>query len=568
MKFLRMLTGLSVFIMSCEQVMVVKRFPKIAVIDDMGVERTSVDFQEVQLNTKSTKTLRVRNTGNLALTISKIEFSKPIFAQEAMLPLTIDVDSQFDVPLTFTPNMADIRETGTVTFSSDDVDKPAVVVNLAGTGVSALALIQPGALNFQDVYVNETKSLMISITNSGSNPLVVSDVKFASDGMMSFSADFAPLKKTLAKGESASAQITFAPKALGPFTGSIQVVLPTEIGNKTVTLTGSGIEAQPKLCFKFDDSPFEQCADVAKQFFEVAVGSLCDSTINPPGPDAGVLCRALDGGQSPYNRKGQFYIRNEGNTPVSYTMAIDSQLGNQCDGGGPTDFDFENLPLQSDGGRVVRGMIPQVKLPTMVSAPKPWETMPVKLSYQARSRCRDDAADQARIVWTRQGEPLGGNRQPQSMIMNFNGKSLLPRGVAQDVNLSGTVPLSLDFYGVGNVGEAPLKVTSVQLWQSEFLLDGGRGTVPFELCDSSTAGDCRFFSWEIDPASKLPLFLKGTGNSSLPSTDVLGKVRFGGSADGGVSPQVNRDYSVFAVIETGDPYSPQVIAKVKGRASQ
>ncbi|MEW5738426.1 MAG: choice-of-anchor D domain-containing protein [Myxococcota bacterium] len=544
------------------------KFPKIEVLDDMGNSRSSVDFGQVQVNVTGTQAVRIRNGGAAALTITGVTFSNPLFALGTMPPLSIAVGEETMLPLTFTPTTPDLRETGTAVIASDDPENAAVTLNLAGTGVTAVATVVPATLSFGEVYTTESKPLTVTLTNSGSNDLVVSDARFSAGTPGSVTADLSALVKTLKAGEAASTVVTFSPTTLDALSGALEIVLPAQLGTKTVPLSGQGIQALPRMCVKWDDTGLESCTDQAITFLPVPAGSLCDGRLYPPdgGPSP---CRGLDGGAAPWERTGRLYFRNEGNTPVTYSLQFQSQVGGTCDGGWTVDWVFANAPMLADGGTQLSWMVGNAKVPASTMDPRPWETAPVNFTYRARSACREDAADQARVLWTRQGEPPGTMRPPQTVIVNFTGQSLLPRGVPQDITMSGTVPLSAEFYGVGNAGDAPLQVRQVALWQSEFLVDGGRGTVPFELCEPTSTGDCRFFNWSADggdPNLRLPLTLAGTPNTSVPTRLALGRIEFGPAPDGGVSPQLNRPYSVFAVIDTDDPYLPQVIARISGVA--
>ena len=542
--------------------------PTIEVLDDMGNSRSNVDFGQVQVNVTGTQAVRVRNSGAATLNISAVTFSNPLFGLGTFTPIAVGVGEEYQLLLTFTPTTPDLRQTGTATIASDDPANPAVVLNVAGTGVTAVASVTPATLAFGEVYVGENKALTVTLTNSGSNDLAVADARFSSTVPAWVTGDLSSLVKTLKAGEQASATITFAPTAPDGVDGALEIFLPTALGTKTVPLTGQGIQALPRLCVKWDDSPFEDCTDQALTFLPVVAGSLCDARLFPP--DGGQSpCIGLDGGRAPYERSGRLYFRNEGNTPISYTMQYQSQVGATCDGGSSVDWVFANAPAAADGGTQTSWMLPTAKTPNAVTDPRPWETAPVALTYRARSGCREDAADQARVLWTRQGEPVGATRLPQTIIVNLTGQSLLPRGVPQDITMTGTVTLSADFYGVGNAGDAPLDVRQVSLWQAEYLVDGGRGDVPYELCDSTSTGDCRFFHWSVDggdPNQRLPRSLPGTSNTSVPVRAVLGRIEFGPAPDGGQSPQLNREYGVFAVIGTSDPYLPQVIARVRGTA--
>lgn len=545
-----------------------KRDPKIEVIDDMGNARSSVDFGQVQLNVTATQTVRIRNSGAGPLTLSGVTFSNALFGLGTTAPVVVAVGEETQLPLTFTPTTADLRETGTATIASDDPANPTVVLNVAGTGVTAVATVMPATVDFGEVYVRENKAITVTLTNSGSNDLAVSAARLSAGVPASVTGDLSTLVKTLKAGESASAVLTFAPMATDTVAGALEIELPQALGTKSVPLTGQGIQALPRLCVKWDDSPMETCTDQTLTFLEARAGSLCDARLYPPdgGPSP---CVGVDGGVAAYERTGKLYFRNDGNTPVTYMLNYQAQVGATCDGGSTIDFVFANAPAAADGGTQPSWMDGNTKVPASVMDPKPWETAPVALTYRARSNCREDAADQARVLWTRQGEPVGATRMPQTLILNLTGQSLLPRGVPQDITMTGTVTLTADFYGVGNAGDSPLQVRSVSMWQAEFLLDGGRGQVPFEQCDPMSTGDCRFFHWSTDggdPNLRLPRSLAGTTNTSVPTREVLGKIEFGPAADGGISPQLNKDYGVFAVIDTSDPYLPQVIARVRGVA--
>jgi len=110
-------------------------------------------------------------------------------------------------------------------------------------------------------------------------------------------------------------------------------------------------------------------------------------------------------------------------------------------------------------------------------------------------------------------------------------------------------------------------VSQVSLWQAEYLAlpDGGvgRGTVPFEQCVGGSTGDCAVFTWAQDPNAMLPTTLSGTATPGQPVSEVLGKIVFG-APDAGAQPLQNREYHVFAVVDTNDPYGAQVISDIKG----
>jgi hypothetical protein len=529
----------------------VKRYPTIEVIDAMGADRTTVDFNKVQLTTTGTQQVRVRNSGAATLNISKADFSDAHFGVGTMLPFSVEAAGDVMFPLTFTPTVADKHETGTVTLTTDDPSHPTVVLSLLGTGVTAVALVQPTSLDFGSVFQGDTKTLTISLINTGSNDLPVTSATLM--GLpASVTGALTPLTQPVPAGGTTTAMVTFAPTALDTLNGSLVIVLGGTLGTLTVPVTGLGVSAVPRLCFKFNDSAMEQCTVMGMDFLGVNTGSLCDARIYPPdgGPSP---CVSPDGGSAPYSRSGIMYVRNEGNTGVSYTMSFASQAGPKCDAGSSVDFEFGNAP---DSG-VTTWNVATTTLPMMVTDPKPWETAPVAITYRARSACREDAADQAHVIWTRQ-EPAGVVRLPGSLILNLSGQSQLPKGVPQDVVFNMvSVPVTTPFVGIANTGDAPLHVTAVDLHPA--LLDGGAG-YESATCASSSVGGCPFFTFAAPLA--LPTTLPGT--LGAPSSVTLGTLVFG--AAGGPAPVRGTPYTVYAVMTTNDPYSPAVAAKLKATA--
>ncbi len=531
-----------------------KRFPKIEVLDEMGNTRSSVEFGQVQLNFTSTRKVRLRNAGAEVLGLEKAEFSKALFGVGTALPLSIGVNEEFELPLTFTPTVADQRELGTVTLTSDDPDKPTVQLSLAGTGVTATAVVQPALLDFGEVYVGEMKELTFALTNSGSNELPVTSATLAmvDPGV---TADLTPLVKTLAGGETVTVTVRFAPTQQVLLMGSLEIVLPAGVGNKSIPLTGKGIRAQPKLCFKFDDSAFEQCTDGTGVNLDVRFGSLCDARVYPV--DGGLPCE-LDGGAIGFERSGKMYVRNEGNTSISYTLGVTAGQPSRCDGGASIDFRYASAPLLADGGSPATWMVPTFKLPMLVSDPKPWETAPVAITYRARSACRVDAADLSTVIWTRQAEPLGTMRRPNTMLATLTGASLLSEPVPNAVTFTGNSPVPQDVSLVSNTGDGPMRLVTVELWQSA---DGG--ATPTDRCASVDAGPCVHFNWVAGPT--LPVLLEGTTVPGARINKIVGRLSFGALDDAGMYQVPSQEQRVFAVVGTTDPYTPRVTVPITGR---
>jgi hypothetical protein len=417
-----------------------------------------------------------------------------------------------------------------------------------------VAQVQPDLVDFGAVHLKESKSLVVTLTNVGTNDLLVSDARVPAV----VAADLSPLKASLAAGASASTMLTFSPLSVGALDGALELDLGPALGTLKVPLKGQGIQAFPRLCLRFEGASSEQCTDTVTTFLPISFGALCDATIFEA--DGGQSpCVGLDGGAVPFSRVAQIVVKNEGNTPFTYTAQFNARAGLVCDGGSTVDFEFSNAP---DSG-VTQWNLGTTRLPLAVTDSEPWVSAPLTVTYRARSACREDGADSARLLLTRQ-EPAGTDRAPTSLVLNLTGQSQLPHGVPQELSMSGPLPLRSEFTGVGNVGDARLELLGLSFYQAAFLQDGGRGSGPdFDagLCDAAAQGDCGYFSW-ADGGPTFPLALSG-GSSSSPTNHLLGTVLFDALADGG-APLFNREYVLYVVFVTSDPYGSPLVARVRG----
>lgn len=532
--------------------------PKIEVLDDMGNARTSVEFGQVQLNFTATKKVRIRNAGAASLTLENPVFTKPLFGLGEMLPVTLPVNGEYELPVTFTPTVADQRETGTVTISTDDPNRPTFDLTLAGTGVTATAVVQPTMIDFGEVYVGESRTITLTLTNTGSNELPVTSATLTSTLDPSVTSNLAPLMRTLQGGESQMITLQFAPTAQVALTGSLELVFPAGVGNKSIPLRGSGIQALPELCFKFDDTTTEQCTDGSTGMsLDVRFGSLCDERVYPV--DGGIACE-LDGGAVPYERSGTFFVRNDGNTPVSYALTITAGQLMRCDGGVSIDFRYANAPLLADGGSQPSWTVPTSRLPNSVNDPRDWRTPPVAVTYRARSICKaGDDTDLSTILWTRQGEPVGTMRRPNSMIATLTGNSIQAEPVPFPVTFTGNSPVPQDVSLVTNTGDGPVRLVSAELWQSA---DGG--ATPSVRCSQVDAGPCMHFGWVDGPT--LPVLLEGTNLPGGRISKKVGTISYGRfEPDGGMWIPPSLEQRVWAVVQTSDPYVPVVNVPITGR---
>ncbi len=542
-----------------------KRLPQL----QLDAER--VDYGSVLLNQVHTKTFKVRNLGTGALHISALSVSAPFAVKEAA-PLEVDSAGEVALTLTFSPTVAGQKEQAQLTITSDDPTSPTATVGLFGTGVQAVATITPSPVVFGDVYVGTTKTVTVTVKNTGTSELKIqrAELDALTPAAPVFTGDLSPLAVNLVPGASASTDITYAPRSLeDQVKGGLTLVLDaTQGGEQKVAFQGAAMRAIPQLCFLLDGA-LPTCTDADATAgmgtsINLVFPPTCDNRLYPPGSPSACTGEA---GANIGVRKAKVWVKNAGNLPVSYVLQFTSTTNaNPCGlaVAPPPDFSFSNAPT-TDGGTPLQWTEPKTQLPLSVSAAPPWESNPITVTYRASSRCAsgaaDDTADLARVTLTRQGDSY----PPQALFIAITGTSKLAKPVPSSLTLQGTVPLTSDFYGVLNVGSAAFRVNQVTLQEKVPEADGGVRHVD---CGTAVQDDgglaCPHFSWTVDPNVSAPLLVPAPPVAGGQAKVKLGILTFDKNPDAGF--QLNKQYKLNARLTTDDPYIPVINADVTSKA--
>ncbi|MBS1828617.1 MAG: choice-of-anchor D domain-containing protein [Acidobacteria bacterium] len=109
----------------------------------IDVNRLSLDFGNVNINQVGSLTVDVRNGGNGPLTISALTMSNAVFAVSTpVAPVGVAPGATQVIAVRFSPAAVG-AQTGTLTIASNDPLRPAVTVNLSGTGQAAIPAPTP-----------------------------------------------------------------------------------------------------------------------------------------------------------------------------------------------------------------------------------------------------------------------------------------------------------------------------------------------------------------------------------------------------------------------------------------
>ena len=170
----------------------------------------------------------------------------------SVFPLVVDPNVPKSVRLKFTPSAVGIREAQAVIHSNASAAK----ADVRGEGTSQLLSVSPTSVRLEGVLIGGSANQTITITNDGTGPITIKDVRLGGAGVDFFTKTHPSLPVTLApRVGTLAVSVTFVPTQAQPSASAQLVVEPQSATAPSilVSLVGVGvlkpISVEPELSF-------------------------------------------------------------------------------------------------------------------------------------------------------------------------------------------------------------------------------------------------------------------------------------------------------------------------------
>jgi hypothetical protein len=198
----------------------------------------SVDFGNVPMGKTISQSVQLKNPGTGSATISSISASGGFSTSGLTLPVTLAAGGTKNITLTFRPTAIGTAS-GAITLKSSS-GAPELTLNVSGTGLTGTRTIAawPASLNFGTTAIGGAEKLAVNLQNTGNSNLTISGVSVTGLGANSISSGLSA--STIAPGQTATLNLTFAPKSAQAMNGSVTITSNATNSPSVITLSGKG----------------------------------------------------------------------------------------------------------------------------------------------------------------------------------------------------------------------------------------------------------------------------------------------------------------------------------------
>lgn len=212
--------------------------PALTVLNGDGspLSPLALDFGAINTNQKSQKTFKLKNVGDMAVSITSLSFATGTsysLQPSLTLPIILAAGTEQNITIEFAAGATVGSKNDSLTISSNGGNSSIL---LQGSAVTSSILVNPTALDFGNIAVGQSADLPLTITNNSSTTINVTGIsglsgQYSIVGTTSFS---------LSASQSATRIVKFTPTQFGTAPSSFTIYTDVTGAMQTVNVTGVG----------------------------------------------------------------------------------------------------------------------------------------------------------------------------------------------------------------------------------------------------------------------------------------------------------------------------------------
>ena len=202
---------------------------------------STVSLGTVPVGSSVTQSVQIKNYSTQSTTISSASISSSLFTTSGLtLPLTLAAGTTKTFTLKFSPTQTG-SDTGTLTFKrSSGATELTIPLSGAGTTATRTITASPTSLTFGNEAIGSSEKLAVTLKNTGNSSLTLSQISLTGiDASISSGLGGA----TIASGQSATLDVTFAPKMAEQMSGSVKITSNASNSPTVIQLSGAGVSS-------------------------------------------------------------------------------------------------------------------------------------------------------------------------------------------------------------------------------------------------------------------------------------------------------------------------------------
>jgi len=201
----------------------------------------TVNFGSVPLGTTVSQTVQLKNTGTTSMTISGAKLTGGLEFKLCSLayPITLAVGQSVNCTVSFSAT-ATFSVSANIAFTNNVSGSVALGMTAAGLATTRTLSATPASLNFGSVIEGKSEILAVKLENTGNSSVTVSGIS-ASGVNLATSSGLSGA--TIAPGQTATLNVTFAPPIAETLSGSVTVTSNASNSPTRITVSGAGVTA-------------------------------------------------------------------------------------------------------------------------------------------------------------------------------------------------------------------------------------------------------------------------------------------------------------------------------------